>query len=62
MKRVRPFETLFKSNKEELEILNSFQNLIFINKMPPSRRFRPGPRPPCPPPLLRHWLEPLVVH
>jgi len=35
LKRVRPFKTLFQSNKEELENFNSFQNLIFINKVPP---------------------------
>jgi len=29
--------------------LNSFQNFIFINKFPPPRRCRPGPRDPCPP-------------
>jgi len=41
MKRDRPFKTLFKSNKEELEILNSFQNFIFINEVPPG----PNPSP-----------------
>jgi len=29
---------LFESNKEELEILNSFQNFIFINKVQPEPR------------------------
>jgi len=28
-------KTLVKINKEKLEILNSFQNLIFINKVQP---------------------------
>jgi len=51
--RVRPFKTLFKTDKEELEILYSFQNSIFINKVPPSRKFRPGSPPPL---LLRHWV------
>jgi len=37
LKRYRPFQTLFKSNKEELEILNSFQIFILINKVPPLR-------------------------
>jgi len=45
LKRVRLFKTFFKTNNEELENLNSFQNLIFINKVPPPRRCRPGPRP-----------------
>jgi len=52
LKKARPFKTLFKSNKEESEILNSFQILIFIKKVPlPEGAARGlGPRPPCPPP------------
>jgi len=38
-------------------MLSSIQNFIFINKIPSPRRGRPGPRPPCPPPLLRHWSD-----
>jgi len=49
--RVRPFKTLFQSNKEKLEFLNSFQNQIFINKCRHPRRCRPGPRPSLATPL-----------
>jgi len=50
------------------EILKSFQNLIFINKVPPRRRCRPGPRDPLVTPLpmshlagVRHKMRPLRV-
>jgi len=35
-----------------LELSNYFQKLILINKLPPPRRFRPGPEAPS---LLHHW-------
>jgi len=38
---------VFSSNKEELEISSSLQNLIFINKVPPPRRCCLGPKTPC---------------
>jgi len=41
-------KTLFKNRNEKLELLNSFQKLIFFSKVPPA-----APRAP----LLRHWLR-----
>ena len=64
LNRVRPFKTLFQSNKEELEILNSHQNFVFINKVPPLRRCRPKPRPPLDPPCyatVYKWFSGILI-
>jgi len=60
LKRVRPFENLFKSNKEELEILNSFQNFIFISKVPPHEGAARGPGTPLATPLIVGLVQKLT--
>jgi len=48
VKTCKMLKSLFKNNKEELELLKYFHKIILINKLPSPRRCRPVPRAPIP--------------